>query len=58
MITLFNLNHHEISTKNYSSLLHDNIVSKFEQTIADYVGAKYAVGFNSATSAIILCLWN
>ena len=56
MISLFNINQYTIDTKNYSNLLHDDIVSKFEQTIADYVGAKYAVSFNSATSAIILCL--
>jgi dTDP-4-amino-4,6-dideoxygalactose transaminase len=37
-------------------LLHDNVVTKFEDTIADYVGAKYAVTFNSATSAIFLAL--
>lgn len=56
MISLFNINQHTIDTKKYSSLLHDNIVSKFEQTIADYVGARYAVSFNSATNAILLCL--
>ena len=56
MISLFNINQYDISTKNYSNLLHDNIVTKFEQSIADYVGAKYAVSLNSATNAILLCL--
>lgn len=56
MIQLFNLNNHVIDTSKYSNLLHDNVVTKFEDTIADYVGAKYAVTFNSATSAIFLAL--
>ena len=56
MISLFNINQYDISTKNYSNLLHDNIVTKFEQSIADYVGAKHAVSLNSATNAILLCL--
>ena len=56
MIQLFNINDHVINTSKYSNLLHDNVVTKFEDTIADYVGAKYAVTFNSATSAIFLAL--
>ena len=56
MINLFHINNHTIDTSCYSNLLHDKIVTKFEQTIADYVGAKYAVSFNSATSAIFLTL--
>ena len=56
MIQLFNLNNHIIDTSKYSNLLHDSIVTKFEDTIADYVGAKYAVTFNSATSALFLAL--
>jgi perosamine synthetase len=56
MIQLFNLNNYVIDTSKYSNLLHDNIVTKFEDTIANYVGAKYAVTFNSATSAIFLAL--
>lgn len=56
MINLFHINNHTIDTGDYSNLLHDKIVTKFEQTIADYVGAKYAVSFNSATSAIFLAL--
>ena len=56
MIQLFNINNHIIDTSKYSNLLHDNIVTKFEDTIAEYVGAKYAVTFNSATSALFLAL--
>ena len=56
MIQLFNLNNHIIDTSKYSNLLHDGIVTKFENTISNYVGAKYAVTFNSATSALFLAL--
>lgn len=55
-INLFHLESHTINTGDYDNLLHDKIVGVFEQTIADYVGAKYAVSFNSATSAIFLAL--
>lgn len=58
MVQLFNLNNHIIDTSKYSNLLHDSIVTKFEDTIANYVGAKYAVTFNSATSALFLALLN
>ena len=58
MINLFNINKHIIDTSKYSNLLHDGIVTEFENTIADYVGAKYAVSFSSATSAIFLALLN
>lgn len=56
MVQLFNLNNHIIDTSKYGNLLHDSIVTKFEDTIANYVGAKYAVTFNSATSALFLAL--
>lgn len=42
----------------FSSLLHDKVVRNFEERFADYVGAKYAVSFNSATSAIYLAFLN
>lgn len=58
MINLFNVNNHIIDTSTYSNLLHDKIVDTFESTICDYVGAKYGVSFNSATSAIFLTLLN
>ena len=54
MINLFNINNYQINTSDYSNFLHDNKVTEFEEKIADYVGAKYAVSFNSATSAIFL----
>ena len=56
MINLFNINNHIIDTSRYSNLLHDNIVTEFEDTIKGYVGARYSVTFNSATSAIFLML--
>jgi dTDP-4-amino-4,6-dideoxygalactose transaminase len=56
MINLFNINNYQINTSDYSNFLHDNKVTEFEEKIADYVGAKYSVSFNSATSAIFLAL--
>lgn len=58
MINLFNLNTFKLNTNKYSNLLHDKNVNEFENIIAEYVGAKYAVSFNSATSAIFLALLN
>jgi dTDP-4-amino-4,6-dideoxygalactose transaminase len=58
MIQLFNINNYNIDTSNFSNLLHDKIVDEFENKIAEYVGAKYAVSFNSATNAIFLALQN
>lgn len=54
MINLFHINTYTIDTSNLSSMLHDPIVTEFEDIIADYVGAKYAVALNSATNAIFL----
>ena len=56
MIQLFNINTHTIDTSNFSNLLHDKVVNDFEDTIAKYVGAKYACSINSATNAIFLSL--
>ena len=58
MIQLFNINNHIIDTSEFSNLLHDDVVIKFERVIAQYVGAKYACSVNSATSAIFLSLLN
>jgi dTDP-4-amino-4,6-dideoxygalactose transaminase len=58
MIPLFNINNYTIDTNIFSNLLHDKIVDEFENKIAEYVGAKYAVSFNSATNAIFLVLQN
>lgn len=54
MITLFNVPQHKIDTSKYKHLLHDGIVTDFEQAFAEYVGAKHAVSLNSASSAIFL----
>ena len=58
MINLFHIPTYNIDTSRFSNLLHDKIVRKFEENFADYVGAKYAVSFNSATSAIFLYFKN
>jgi len=58
MINLFNINNYVIDTSEYSNFLHDKIVSEFENEIVKFVGAKYAVTFNSATSAIFLAMLN
>lgn len=54
LIHLFNIAPVEIDTFKYTSLLHDGIVTRFEHTFADYVGARYAVAVNSETSAIFM----
>jgi dTDP-4-amino-4,6-dideoxygalactose transaminase len=56
MIQLFNVNNHTIDTSEFSNMLHDEIVTKYEKKIADYVGAKYACAVNSATNAIFLTM--
>lgn len=58
MIKLFNIDSYEINTNNYSNLLHDKVITILENSIANYTGAKYAVGLNSATNAIFLSLLN
>jgi dTDP-4-amino-4,6-dideoxygalactose transaminase len=55
-ISLFNIPAYQIDTASYSNLLHDRKVRDFEEAFAKYVGAQYAVSFNSATSAIFLLL--
>jgi dTDP-4-amino-4,6-dideoxygalactose transaminase len=54
MINLFHIPTHNIDTSKFSSLLHDKIVTDFEENFASYVGAKYAVSLNSATNTIYL----
>jgi len=58
MIQLFNVNNHIIDTSEFSNLLHDDVVIKFEDKIAKYIGAQYACSINSATNAIFLSLLN
>lgn len=54
MINLFNIPTYKINTANFDHCHHGKIVTEFEQRFAEYVDAKYAVSFNSATSAIFL----
>ena len=53
MINLFSLPHLELP-QNPDHLLHSTIVTDFEQQFAEYIGAKYAVAANSASSLIFL----
>jgi len=52
MINLFEFDNHVIDTSTFDHLLHGQIVSDFEQQICEYVGAKYAVSFFSASYAL------
>jgi len=54
VIQLFNINNHIIDTSKYSHFLHDKGVISLEDTLKEYVGAKYACSINSATNAIFL----
>ena len=56
MINLMHVNDYVIDTSKFRPLLHDKVVDEFEQNIADFVGAKYACSFHSATMAIFLTL--
>jgi dTDP-4-amino-4,6-dideoxygalactose transaminase len=54
MISLFHIPRMVIDTATLGNLLHGPVVQQFEEEFADYVGAKYAVALNSASSAIFL----
>lgn len=54
MIKLFHQQDYIINTADFSHWLHDKVVTNFEERFAEYVGARYAVSFNSATSALFL----
>tara|TARA_Y100000004_G_scaffold185474_1_gene235725 strand:+ start:3178 stop:4119 length:942 start_codon:yes stop_codon:yes gene_type:complete len=56
LIQLFNIRNNLVDTAKFSNLLHDKNVIEFEETIAEYVGAKYACSINSATNAIFLSM--
>ena len=56
MIKLMHVNDYIIDTSQFRPLLNDKIIEEFEQKIADFVGAKYACSFHSATMAIMLAL--
>lgn len=57
MINLFHIPTHVIDTAKYSNLFHDPIVRKLEETLAEYVGAKYALATSSATQALFLATY-
>ena len=52
MINLFEFDNHTIDTSEFDHLLHGQIVKDFEQEICEYVGAKYAASFFSASYAL------
>lgn len=56
MINLFNIPSYKINTANYGNILHGQHVAELENKIAAFVGCKYAVALNSATSCIFLSL--
>ena len=56
MINLFNIENYKIDTGKFNHTLHDDCVVEFENTIANYDGAKYACGVSSATNAIYLAM--
>jgi dTDP-4-amino-4,6-dideoxygalactose transaminase len=58
MIKLLHVNDYTLNTADFIPLLNSPVVEEFEQNIANYVGAKYAVSLNSATSAIFLLMLN
>jgi len=51
-INLFEIDNHVIDTSTFDHHLHGSIVSEFEQEICEYVGAKYAASFFSASYAL------
>ena len=58
MIKLFNLNNYKVDFSKFKNHLHDKNVIELENSIAKYVGAKYACSINSATNAIFLLFLN
>ena len=58
MVKLLHVNDYSIDTSKFQPLLNAPVVEEFEKTIADFVGAKYAVSLHSATSAIFLSMLN
>lgn len=51
-INLFELDNHIVDTSEFDHFLHGGIVKEFEEAICDYVGAKYAASFFSASYAL------
>jgi len=51
-INLFEFDDHVIDTAEFDHYLHGEVVKEFEQAICEYVGAKYAASFFSASYAL------
>jgi dTDP-4-amino-4,6-dideoxygalactose transaminase len=58
MIKLFDPDNYLIDTSSFKNLLHDESIIEFENSFADFIGAKYACSINSATNAIFLLFLN
>ena len=56
MIKLLHVNDYKVNTADFSPLLNDPIVERFEKQICEFVGAKYACSLHSATMAIFFTL--
>lgn len=56
MIDLFHIKKPIVDLSKFENIVHDKVVTEFEDAFAKYVGAKYAVAVNSATNAIFLSL--
>jgi len=52
VINLFEFDNHTIDTSDFDHLLHGQIVKDFEKEVCEYVGAKYAASFFSASYAL------
>lgn len=58
MINIFNIPKYKIDTGQFNNLINGSVVTQFEEEFASYIGAKYSVALNSATSAIFLLFLN
>jgi dTDP-4-amino-4,6-dideoxygalactose transaminase len=56
MINLFSVPNTTIDLQKFDNLLHDSRVNEFEDRFSSYVGFRYGLGLNSASSAIFLLL--
>ena len=56
MIKLLHVEDYKIDTSQFSPLLNDKVVERFEKQVCEFVGAKYACSMHSATMAIFFSL--
>lgn len=56
LLQLFNLKEDAVNNKRITNSMSFNKITEFENTIADYFGAPYAVATDSCTHALELCL--